>query len=75
MKNIIKVITATAVFAAVAGGSAVGTAEHIIARSERENLRNERRKMVITESYKTRFGKTKFRNREVTVDGYGREVK
>ena len=31
--------------------------------------------VVITEAYKTRFGRTKFRHREATVNGYGEEVK
>lgn len=72
--KILKIVMAVAVASATAAGSAVGVAEHKIAGAERKRLRDERRQVVKTEAVKSRFGKTKFVNRIVTVDGYGKEV-
>lgn len=72
--KIAKIILAVAVASATAAGSAVGVAEHKIAGAERKRLRDERHQVVKTEAVKSRFGKTKFVNRIVTVDGYGKEV-
>lgn len=79
--KIAKIILAVAVASATAAGSAVGVAEHKIAgaerkrlRDENKRLRDERHQVVKTEAVKSRFGKTKFVNRIVTVDGYGKEV-
>lgn len=76
-----KIILAVAVASATAAGSAIGVAEHKIAGDERKRLSDEhkrlsdeRRQVVKTEAVKTRFGRTKFVNRVVTVDGYGKEV-
>ena len=74
MGKITKIILAVAVASATAAGSAVGVAEHKIAGDERKRLRDERRRVIKTEAVKGRFGKTKYVHREVTVDGYGKEV-
>ena len=75
MNKIIKIIGAAAVAAAVGSAAATGAAEHIISEGERKRRSSERRTTVLTEAYKTRFGRTKFRHREAVVNGYGEEVK
>lgn len=73
--KIMKIIGAAAVAAAVGSAATAGAAEHIISEGERKRKSSERKNVVITEAYKTRFGRTKFRHREATVNGYGEEVK
>lgn len=75
MNKIVKMIGAAAVAAAVGSAAATGAAEHLISEGERKRRSSERKTVVLTEAYKTRFGRTKFRHREATVNGYGEEVK
>lgn len=75
MNKIFKIIGAAAVAAAVGSAAATGAAEHVISEGERRRKSSERKSVVITETYKSRFGRTKFRHREATVNGFGEEVK
>ena len=61
---------------AVLGGAefGFGTAERKRAAEREQQLRDHREKVVKTTAYKTRFGKTKYRHTEVTVNGFGEEV-
>lgn len=61
---------------AVLGGAefGFGTAERKKAAEKEQQLRNERKTIIKTTAYKTRWGKTKYRHSEVTVNGFGEEV-
>lgn len=75
-KKIVSAVALVIGTGAVLGGAefGFGTAERKRAAEREQQLRDHREKVVKTTAYKTRWGKTKYRHTEVTVNGFGEEV-